>query len=341
MFFWRAMFPKKVPTGNISLVEKTKIHSSHHKKEVQLGTLVGNIAFFFLFLMLLCSCEKKSIEPKDCYGKWVPIEDKLSSKCIYLLEDGTVAFGDLNWNDVGELFGMYSMPNTGVWTMENQYENVGGILFMHGQKIHFESVTGGKITTGWINWTEGRLELVFLDGDPDNYNFIRYAKSASKLTAVSAQPLSVSPAFFDLGCFPAWKAQTQTFTIRNTGESTVNLLRMRSSCSCLAADFQPCTLEAGQETALTVTIPANSVSGDFSKTVFLETDVPGQEFLKLTVSGTAVPAVEVQPKREVYLGRLEAGKERVCVFRLIPASPEMKLRPSLTTRPSCNCVSLS
>ena len=154
------------------------------------------------------------------------------------------------------------------------------------------------------------------------------------LRIASAQPLSVSPVSFDLGRFPAWKSQTQTFTARNTGESTVNLLRVRSSCSCLAADFQPCTLEAGQETALTVTIPANSVSGDFSKTVFLETDVPGQEFLKLTVSGTAVPAVEVQPKREVYLGRLEAGKERVCVFRLIPASPEMKLR-LLPEAPDC------
>ena len=99
--------------------------------------------------------------------------------------------------------------------------------------------------------------------------------------AIFAQGLSVSPASFDLGRFPAWKAQTQTFTIRNVGESTVILLRVRSSCSCLVADFQPCTLKAGEETTLTVTIPANSVSGDFSKTVFLETDAPGQEFLRL------------------------------------------------------------
>ena len=154
-------------------------------------------------------------------------------------------------------------------------------------------------------------------------------------TAIFAQPLSVSPASFNLGRFPAWKSQAQTFTIRNAGESTVNLLRVRSSCSCLAADFQPCALEAGQETALTVTIPANSVSGDFSKAVFLETDAPGQEFLRLTVSGTAVPAVEVQPKREVYLGRLEAGEERVCVFRLIPANPEMKLRLLPPEAPDC------
>ncbi|MBQ4481420.1 MAG: DUF1573 domain-containing protein [Victivallales bacterium] len=153
-------------------------------------------------------------------------------------------------------------------------------------------------------------------------------------TAIFAKGLSVSPVSFDLGRFPAWKTQAQTFTVGNTGESTVNLLRVRSSCSCLAADFRPCALEAGQETSLTVTIPANSVSGDFSEAVFLETDAPGQEFLKLTVSGTAIPAVEVQPKREVYLGRLEAGKERVCVFHLIPASPEMSLR-LLPEAPDC------
>ena len=69
------------------------------------------------------------------------------------------------------------------------------------------------------------------------------------LRIASAQPLSVSPVSFDLGRFPAWKAQAQTFTIRNTGESTVNLLRVRSSCSCLSADFRPCALEAGQETS--------------------------------------------------------------------------------------------
>ena len=146
------------------------------------------------------------------------------------------------------------------------------------------------------------------------------------LRIASAQPLSVSPVSFDLERFPAWKSQTQTFTARNTGESAVNLLRVRSSCSCLAADFQPCTLEAGEDTALTVTIPANSVSGDFSKAVFLETDAPEQEFLKLTVSGTAIPAVEVRPRSEVYLGRLQPDEERICVFRLTPANPERSLR---------------
>ena len=65
------------------------------------------------------------------------------------------------------------------------------------------------------------------------------------LRIASAQPLSVSPVSFDLGRFPAWKSQAQTFTARNTGESTVNLLRVH----------------------------IGGGTGDLSKAVFLEGDV--------------------------------------------------------------------
>jgi hypothetical protein len=150
--------------------------------------------------------------------------------------------------------------------------------------------------------------------------------AALGLLPVSAQSLSVAPAEACLGRFPAWEARRLVFTVRNTGAGAARLLRARSSCGCLSAEFRPCSLAPGQETTLAVTVPANSVSGEFRKTLFLETDAPGQEFLKLTVSGTAVPAVEVEPKREVYLGRLEAGKTRNFSFRLVPASPGMSLR---------------
>ena len=149
-------------------------------------------------------------------------------------------------------------------------------------------------------------------------------------TATLAQGLSVSPVSGDLGEFPSWESPKGMFTIKNTLEQPVNLLRVRSSCSCTAVDFNPCTLELGQETLVTVSIPKNTLSGKFARTVYVETDAPGQEFLELTVSGTAVPAVEVQPKSEVYLGRLEVGKTRSFSFRLVPASPGMspKLLPA-------------
>lgn len=144
--------------------------------------------------------------------------------------------------------------------------------------------------------------------------------------AILAQGLSVSPFSATLGEFPSWVSPKGTFTIKNTLEQPANLLRVRSSCSCTIVDFTPCTLAPDQDTSVSVSIPKNTLSGKFAKTVYVETDVPGQEFLKLTVSGTAVPAVDIQPKSEVYLGRLEAGKARRFSFRLVPASPDMSLK---------------
>ena len=145
-------------------------------------------------------------------------------------------------------------------------------------------------------------------------------------TAILAQGLSVSPVSGDLGEFPSWERRESAFTIKNTLEQPVNLLRVRSSCSCTLIDFTPCTLAPGQETSVTVSLPLNTLSGKFTRAVYLETDAPGEEFLKLTVSGTAVPAVDVRPKRDVYLGRLEPGRPYAFMFRLVPASPGMLLK---------------
>ena len=143
--------------------------------------------------------------------------------------------------------------------------------------------------------------------------------------AIAGQ-LSVSPASAVFGEFPAWEKQESAFTIGNQGEITVTLLRVRSSCACTLIDFTPCTLAPGQETSVTVSLPLNTLSGKFTRAVYLETDAPGEEFLKLTVSGTAVPAVDVRPKRDVYLGRLEPGRPYAFMFRLVPASPGMLLK---------------
>ena len=148
----------------------------------------------------------------------------------------------------------------------------------------------------------------------------------SLLLDASAECLSVVPASVDFGSFPAWEERSHAVAVRNLQEKPVSLQGVRSSCNCMLADFRPCMLSPGQEASFTVTLPANSVSGAFVRTIYLETDAPGQEFLAVSVLGTAVPVVEVLPKPEVYIGRLGAGKAQSFLFRLVPASPDMVLR---------------
>ena len=146
------------------------------------------------------------------------------------------------------------------------------------------------------------------------------------LGLLAAQSLAVVPGEARLGRFPAWEGRRLSVAVRNAGRGPVRLLGARSSCGCLSAEFRPCTLAPGEETSLEVSVAANSLSGEFRRALFLETDAPGEEFVKVEVSGTAVPAVEVRPRREVYLGRVEAGRPRTFVFRLAPAEPAMELR---------------
>ncbi len=100
--------------------------------------LIFFVAITALLLpFFLCSCDRKDIDPKDCYGKWVPKDCKSPSKCISLHKDGTVEFFDLNWNDVGATEALHSMPRTGVWQLGSRYENAGGLLFMPAKPITY------------------------------------------------------------------------------------------------------------------------------------------------------------------------------------------------------------
>ena len=145
-------------------------------------------------------------------------------------------------------------------------------------------------------------------------------------TACLVHGLSISPSSAKLGVFPSWERRSVTFIVKNHSKKPVSLLRVRSSCSCAITNFVPCTLDPGGDTSVDVVIPANNVFGAFTKVVYLETDSPDNQFLKLTISGTAVPPVEVQPKREVYLGRLDVGRTQTFTFRIIPVSASMLLK---------------
>lgn len=142
---------------------------------------------------------------------------------------------------------------------------------------------------------------------------------------IPSQELTVSPSAAFLGEFPSWEGAQMAFSMKNEMAHPVRLLRVRSSCSCAIADFQLCTLAPGQATTVAVRIPPNTLSGKFTRMVYVETDAPDQEFVPLTLSGTALPAVAVQPKGEVYLGRLVAGKIQNYSFLLRVAHPDISL----------------
>lgn len=255
--------------------------------------LIIKILILPLLGVIICSCDKRSIETNAIYGKWIPVDGNSTSKCIYLLEDGTAEFFDCNWKDIGQYSGIHLMPNTCIWSMESEYENPGGILFMHGKAIHFVYEKNGFcFATGWFRWNDDRLTLLFCGGDPDDYELIEYIKSPPMLTKASSQKLAVqlnnSTGTFNM--------HSQTFIITNLSNTMINIFCARSSYDDIVISFQPCTLAPGKDTSVNVSFIETKLSGIFRRTIYLETDAPGQEFLKVNVSGIAVPSANVHPE---------------------------------------------
>jgi hypothetical protein len=138
--------------------------------------------------------------------------------------------------------------------------------------------------------------------------------------------IRVSQKEINFGDYPSWEERQGTFLLRNTGNSDVALKRVRSTCGCLTSEFISTSLPPGAEYSLKVSIAANSSNGAFSKVIYVETDVPGQEFIKLNLRGNAMPLVHISPHSMVYMGKLAVGKEYCYDFKLVPGIDGLQLR---------------
>jgi hypothetical protein len=129
----------------------------------------------------------------------------------------------------------------------------------------------------------------------------------------------------DLGSFPANTTQQTVFEIVNSGDSELIIKNVRKTCGCSKTELSSNRIASGGKATLTVYINANSISGPFSKDVYVENNDPKQRFLRLTVSGKAVPLLKIQPKQYLYMGTLTPGNKYEYKFQLEASRDNVKL----------------
>lgn len=128
--------------------------------------------------------------------------------------------------------------------------------------------------------------------------------------------------YFDFGIYPAnWKKE-HTFHITNHDSQTLNLGKVRSTCGCLIGSLSKTMLQKDDTADLTIQVKENSVSGKYTKNIYIETDKPEKRFLRLTIKGEAVPLLKTEPENNLYLGDLSVKKAYTYQFRLITCIPE-------------------
>ena len=143
---------------------------------------------------------------------------------------------------------------------------------------------------------------------------ISYAEDTGRIEVVGSDTI-------DFGKYPAWERKVATYTIRNSGEGTLKILKIRKTCGCASANIDKNELKPKETAVLEVVILPYSIFNLYSKNTFVESTDPNNRFLQLNVAGNAIPLVEITPKAEFYAGRIKTGQSWSQSFNLEPTEP--------------------
>ncbi len=81
----------------------------------------------------------------------------------------------------------------------------------------------------------------------------------------------------DFGTVPNTDPVTMVFEVRNSGEGTLNIARLSTSCSCTTATLSKDSFDPGAVANLTITFDPgahNGATGQFMRQVFIESNDP-------------------------------------------------------------------
>ena len=115
------------------------------------------------------------------------------------------------------------------------------------------------------------------------------------------------------------------YFIKNSFNKVLILGKIRTSCTCADVKYLKSELQPGESTDLIVTLKANSLSGPFTHTIYVETDNPKQRFMRFVIKGNAIPLLKVSPEPVQYIGTLQVGKTYEYKYELIPTDPKEKI----------------
>lgn len=117
-------------------------------------------------------------------------------------------------------------------------------------------------------------------------------------------------------------SQKQKIYIKNTFDKILRIKKIRTSCTCADVKYLKSELQPGESTELIVALKANSLSGPFLHTIYVETDNSKQRFMRFVIKGNAIPLLKVSPEPVRYIGTLQAGKKYEYKYELVPTNPK-------------------
>lgn len=135
----------------------------------------------------------------------------------------------------------------------------------------------------------------------------RTAWLASASQPSNGPRLACDQPVFDFGEAETGTMVEHTFTLRNDGNSSLDILEVKPSCGCTVVELTEKTIPPGSSVDLRVRLSLEGRRGRQEKSLLVESTDPLQPRHRLAVEGIAVPRVKVSP-RQVEFGKIDGAK---------------------------------
>lgn len=100
---------------------------------------------------------------------------------------------------------------------------------------------------------------------------------------------------FNFGQMRHGSSMAHTFVIKNVGEGQLNLEKKGSTCKCTVGELTESVLKPGEETKITLTWRAQSVSPRFGQSATFKTNDPANTELQFVIEGSVIDSFVFEP----------------------------------------------
>ena len=118
----------------------------------------------------------------------------------------------------------------------------------------------------------------------------------------AAPEIQMSPVSYDFGKFPANREMNCSLRLSNTGNRILKISKIHRTCGCSTAKLNRMELYPGESTQIKVGILPESVSGIFSKNIYIHSNAGKSPIFGINLRGDAIPLFKVFPQNMLYLG---------------------------------------
>ncbi len=132
--------------------------------------------------------------------------------------------------------------------------------------------------------------------------------------------LGVDEPVSDFGSVEQGTPVTHVFQLKNTGDATLRISNVKSSCGCTAAVVSEHDVPPGGEARVLATLDTSRVAGRTTKVLSVYSDDPQVPVAALTLTGNVLADLTLTPS-PVYLGRIRRGETVTREIVIRPGRP--------------------